>query len=135
MIRLLLIVGVLVIMASACKGVCDSLQFHYGTSFAADFDNRQWWDPAVSWRNKYELGEKQYGERFPGSATVFVFLTDAWHFFQMLEARLQDAAIATLLLLPAALTSRRKVWVLGAVFMVGLFCLRALGFHLTYTLL
>ena len=54
--------------------------------------NRQFWDPLVSWKNKYKtpltpFKPKWYypvlapklEERFPFSSTMLVFLTDAWH--------------------------------------------------------
>ena len=57
--------------------------------------NPQFWNPVESWRNKWKKGfvykveenkeeyswerNPRFGERFPGSSTVFVFLTDAWH--------------------------------------------------------
>ncbi len=44
----------------------------------------KWANPATSWRNKWAEGSTTK-PRFFGSSTFFVFVTDAWHFFQMLS--------------------------------------------------
>lgn len=67
--------------AGLMNGTMDSLQFHFARtpfSDATRFD-QQFWNPAQSWRNKYREGNPQLGERFPGSSSVFVLTTDAWH--------------------------------------------------------
>lgn len=44
-----------------------------------------WWFNQDSWKLKWEGGDPEQGERFFGSSTVFVWTTDAWHFFGMLR--------------------------------------------------
>jgi hypothetical protein len=41
----------------------------------------QWWDKSVSWQNKWRNGDPNQGERFFGSSTAFVGVTDADHCF------------------------------------------------------
>ena len=41
-----------------------------------------WWAGHESWINKYKNGDPDQGPRFPLSTTVFVWVTDGWHFFQ-----------------------------------------------------
>lgn len=62
------------------NGLNQTLQHHYN-SFERRFPNSDpnFWNPDVSWRNKYAGGLPENGERFPGSKTVFVFTTDAFH--------------------------------------------------------
>ena len=60
----------------------DKLQFHYDKSIFKNFKNQQFWDGRISWKNKWKNGDKEQGEKFPGSSTFFVFTTDAWHLFQ-----------------------------------------------------
>lgn len=43
------------------------------------------WFTTQSWQLKWKDGDPENGERFIGSSTVFVLLTDAWHFFGMLR--------------------------------------------------
>jgi hypothetical protein len=44
----------------------------------------------------YRMFDISYKERFPGSATILVSLTDSYHFFQMLFLLLISAAMAIL---------------------------------------
>ncbi len=81
-----ILAGVLCVIAAAvCEGVMDTLQFHYMRSVFHQFSNKTFWDPTISWRNKYRDGDPAAGPRFPGSITVFVGLTDAWHLFKLLR--------------------------------------------------
>lgn len=62
------------------NGLNQTLQHHYNR-FERAFPNADpnFWNPDVSWRNKYAGGLPENGERFPGSKTVFVWTTDAFH--------------------------------------------------------
>lgn len=84
-----LIMAGLILIAGAANAVMDTLQFHYSQSIFPLQPNdkllgkpRSWWDPQQSWRNKYRDGITARGPAFPGSTTVFVWLTDAWHLAQ-----------------------------------------------------
>lgn len=44
--------------------------------------NPLFWDKSQSWKNKWKNGDASQGEKFPGSSTIFVSFTDAWHLFQ-----------------------------------------------------
>jgi hypothetical protein len=61
----------------------DVLQFHYMRSLFKDFKNNIFWDPEISWRNKYKKGDPKEGPKFNGSDTLFVGFTDGWHLFKM----------------------------------------------------
>jgi len=52
-----------------------------------------WWDARDSWRLKYRGGQKALGPRFPGAVTVFVGITDAWHFSNLLTWLCADVAL------------------------------------------
>lgn len=71
----------LIISASISKAVMDKIQFHYSNS-VFNKENPLFWNPKESWKNKWKDRDKSNGERFFGSSTIFVFLTDAWHLFQ-----------------------------------------------------
>ena len=73
---------ILVMLAAICNAVIDVVSFHYAKSVFSKL-NRQWWDPYVSWKNKYvnwdggKRTEKTiWGIKYPTA------LTDAWHFFK-----------------------------------------------------
>jgi hypothetical protein len=67
----------LLIIAGIANALMDYLQFHY-------YSLNQFWNPRLSWRNKYKCGEKKYGAKFPLSTTVLVFITDGWHLMQFI---------------------------------------------------
>ena len=74
------ITGGLVLLGGAAKGFNETLQFHW-KSFHASFPkaNPSWFNPAVSWRNKYENDDPNNKANFPLSTSVLVFLTDQYH--------------------------------------------------------
>jgi len=68
----------LMFISGAGKGTADYLQFHYeGKS--------QFWQPDISWKNKWKNGDPAQGEKFPGSSTLFVCTTDGWHMCNMIH--------------------------------------------------
>lgn len=71
------------IISGMCEAVMDTLQFHYESSYFFKFKNRLFWDPSVSWKNKYKDGDPTNGERFFLSKTLLVGLTDGWHLFKL----------------------------------------------------
>ena len=73
------------IIAGLSEAIMDVLQFHYMKSPFRNFKNNIFWDPEISWRNKYKKGDPSQGPRFLGSKTLFVGLTDAWHLFKTIR--------------------------------------------------
>jgi|2_EtaG_2_1085320.scaffolds.fasta_scaffold02313_2 hypothetical protein len=65
-------------LAGLAEAIMDTVQFHYGKSIFSKFDP-YFWDPSISWKNKYKDGKPEAGPRFQGSTTFFVGLTDGWH--------------------------------------------------------
>lgn len=80
------VTGGLFVLAGSSKGFNETLMFHY-SEFQDAFPgaNRQWFDPSVSWRNKYQNGDPLQGAKFPGSTTVFVAFTDQYHLNNMIH--------------------------------------------------
>ena len=72
--------GSLIMVGGAAKGFNETLSFHY-ERFQKAFPNadHQWFNPSLSWRNKYKNGDPLQGAKFPGSTTVFVLVTDQYH--------------------------------------------------------
>lgn len=66
----------LLIFSAICKAVMDCI--------SQGIWRGQWWNKNYSWRNKWKNGDPEQGEKFFGSSTFLVWLTDGWHFFQML---------------------------------------------------
>lgn len=79
---MLYIILILLLIGGISNAIMDALQFRYSTSIFRNFKNQQWWNPSISWKNKWKNGDNTQGERFWGSSRWFVRFTDAWHFFQ-----------------------------------------------------
>ncbi len=78
----MLIFGLLLIcFAGISEAIMDKIQFHYDKSFFSNKNfNQKFWNPSESWKNKWKEDLKT--EKFLGSSSIFVFLTDAWHLFK-----------------------------------------------------
>lgn len=61
----------------------ELLLFKYHSSFFAGL-NPNFWDPSISWRNKYKKRVPPK-ELFLGSTTVFVMFTDGFHLCKWLS--------------------------------------------------
>lgn len=67
--------GVIVLVAAFAKAIMDACA--HGV-FAGD----PFLDEAVAWKRKWKGGDSKNGEAFPGSSTVFSFVTSGWHLAQ-----------------------------------------------------
>lgn len=73
---------ILLILAGIFNACMDVLRFKFNNSIFSRCKNQQWVNPSLSSQNKWkynELGIWQ-GEKFFGSSTFLVFVTDLWHF-------------------------------------------------------
>ena len=78
---------ILLIFAGFCNAVMDVLKTRYNSSIFASWKHQNWLKPSLSWPNKWKKGDRSKGERFFGSSTFLVWLTDFWHlakFFMLL---------------------------------------------------
>lgn len=78
-----ILVIVLIVIAALSKAVKDTLNFHYGNSIFSKLQPEQWWNPSISWVNKYKSAQ-DLRPKFWGSTTIFVMITDAWHLFDFI---------------------------------------------------
>jgi hypothetical protein len=139
MTRFILPAIICLILAGAANGVMDTLQFHFTSQHVISRESL-YWNPAKSWVLKYELNEEgkplqPLRAAFPGSTTVFSFLTDGWHLMKFLYHGFLRLALI-LVSCAALFTWRIEVpWygVVGA--WIVLAGVQALGFHFTYTII
>jgi hypothetical protein len=77
---------VLVAVLAVLNGVMDMNFNMYGGSIFSDEKrfNPQFWNPGISWQNKWKNGDHAQGEKFFGSSTFLSPLTDSWHLFKCL---------------------------------------------------
>lgn len=75
-----IITNSLVFTAGTAKGFNETLSFHW-KEFHRQFPNAnaKWFNPDVSWRNKYENDDPAAGPDFFLSTTVLVMFTDQYH--------------------------------------------------------
>ena len=79
--------------ASFFDSVLDILDFHFTESYFNKL-NPKFWNPEISWQNKWkDLGTGK--EKFLGSSTIFVFVTDAWHLAKFLMIKCIVFAVIT----------------------------------------
>lgn len=136
---------VFIIISGCANGVMDTLQFHYSESIYAEFKNQQYWNPKISWKNKYKSDVegnllRPLKPKFIGSVTFFVWTTDAWHFFKMIYHSFWKILIAILLTeilifkRSMKLKKRGYVAIYSAIFF-SLYTIQAIGFHFIYTII
>lgn len=76
---------ILLIISAICKAIMDIITYKYDISIFSNLKRfKNWFNPNESWRNKYKDRDPQKGKAFFGSTTFLVWITDAWHFFQMI---------------------------------------------------
>lgn len=79
------IVGILLITASGFfEAIMDITQFHYHKSIFSEM-NPIFWNPEISWKNKYLSQEPSLGPKFIGSTSLFVGITDGWHLSKLIR--------------------------------------------------
>lgn len=85
---------VLLFIAGCAKGFNDGIMFHPEKyKIVSKYPN--FFDKNISWKNKYKGGDVLKGERFWGSSRWFVWTTDAFHLFEMIQ--FQSCIIAAVL--------------------------------------
>jgi hypothetical protein len=67
---------ILVVLSGITKAFMDAAA--HG-KLSGDF-----WNEKEAWKYKWKNGDKSQGEAFPGSSTIFVFVTSGWHLLQMI---------------------------------------------------
>lgn len=70
------------IFAGIFNAYMDVSKERWDTSVFRFIGNEKWMNPAISWKNKWKNdGSGKYTkEKFFGSSTFLVWLTDFWHF-------------------------------------------------------
>ena len=78
-----MISAIFFILAGICNAIMDKILFHWDRSIFKGSKWEWWANPEISYRNKWKNNSNcEGGEKFPGSSTIFVWITDLWHFAQ-----------------------------------------------------
>src|ERR1043165_6775992 len=90
-----LFTGSSMLASGMLDGTTEAISFHYESGFRPRFKNLndQFWNPAVSWTNKYKNGDPCQGEKFRGSTTFFVGSTDAYHMLRGTKRAIDGATL------------------------------------------
>lgn len=79
-------------VSGSMDGMAEEMNYHYPKfKKAFGISNDNFWNPEISWKNKWQNGDPNQGEAFLGSSTIFVSTTDAYH----LTRTLRDVGIFT----------------------------------------
>jgi len=84
---------ILLIFAGINNAIMDVLQFKFNGSIFKRDKRQTWVNPAISSQNKWKYNEFGTGEKFFGSSTFLVFLTDLWHLAKFLMLFFIGAAV------------------------------------------
>lgn len=76
------------ILAAICNALMDVLQFHWQTQKLyfrwIDKVNDQFWNPSISWTNKYIDNDPNKPFKYKGIWGWMSNFLDAWHLFKMI---------------------------------------------------
>jgi len=110
MIITIIIIVLLIIVAGISKSIMDTVDFHFNESIFSTLKKKMWWNESEGWKNKYKDRDPSKGRAFPGSLTWLVWITDSWHFFQMIM--LSSLFISITLSLTICLSLQWYWWIL-----------------------
>lgn len=127
MLLFLLLAILCYFLAGFANGVMDTLVFHYSTSKFSNLDPL-YWNPSLSWRNKYKDQDPAKGPKFWGSTTFLVWVTDGWHLAKMLYLAFQRTSIVLVLV-----SFISWQWWLYLIVWMGISLVQSAGFHLSYS--
>ena len=111
-----------VFVSGGFEGVMDHLQFHYD-------GNNQFWQPDISWKNKYKNGDPSQGKTFRGK--YLVFTTDGWHLMKFGR----NLSLFTGFAIYSGTFQKGKKWYWYAIEGLSYWAINRLGFNVTYNLL
>lgn len=131
-----LLTGSAVLVSGMLDGTKESISFHYqGFKRVFPKANDKFWDPCISWANKYKNNDPAQGQKFYGSTNLFVFTTDAYHALRTSQRAIDGFVVAAYM--NKNCTGRqpfRKRWKSIAKDFLILTAIRCVGFNLTYNL-
>jgi hypothetical protein len=117
-------------VGGAFNGVSDALAHKYSsTVFYKSPANNQFWNPQVSWENKYRDWPIDDRPAYFGSTTFLAWTTDGWHMTK--TGQLKSMQVAMVLYKPEK-EIRKWWWPVADVFVTGVFY--SAGFHLSQSI-
>ena len=133
-----LVTGSSMLASGMLDGTIESINYHYDSGFKTRFPkiNNQFWDPSISWKNKYKDGNYALGPKFTGSTNIFVCTTDAYHMLRTTKRSIDGLTLAYYVNKTCSnKKNRNKKWKNIATDFLVLTAIRCIGFNLTYNVL
>jgi hypothetical protein len=135
-----LITGSSMFVSGALDGTIESISFHYENGFKlrCKHVNDQFWNPAVSWQNKYKNGDCNQGPKFAGSTNMFAFTTDAYHLLRTTKRAVGGLTLAYYVNESCSYqkkATKKQMFKRTLKDFAILTAIRCVGFNLTYSML
>lgn len=117
-----------IFIAGMADGLNQTISFHYA-SFKHVFPKAkdQYWNPAISWMNKYKYNDPTQGPKYLGSTKFLVFTTDGYHMTRFVE----NMFIGTAIVLRVNLYEKKK-WYYYVIEGAGYWLVNRVGFVAVY---
>lgn len=130
----LIFITLLVVLAAICDAIMDTLWHHYGDSVFKNL-NLQFWNPKISWKNKYIDNNPNKGRK-KWKILGFEFnkpvqISDGWHIFKTIKIILLISVI-TLAYFVIPLETSLNIIVKFVILLTGLGVIRNSVFSLFY---
>ncbi len=128
--------GASMLLSGMLDGTLESISYHYQDGFKRVYTtaNDRFWNPEVSWANKYKNGNPKLGPSYFESTDALVFTTDAYHMLR--AARNLVNTFTVVYYLNEKRCSTQKVKLIKVLEdCVLLATIRSIGFYSTYSIL
>lgn len=127
------------LVSGMIDGTIESMTWHYEDGFKPRCPNvnDQFWNPAVSWTNKYKNHDPKQGPKFFGSTNLFVYTTDAYHMLRSTARTINGFTLAFYIhkSVHEKEMSPKQRWLRIGRDLLVLTAIRTAGFHMTYSIL
>lgn len=121
-------------------GTIETINYHYESGFKPRMKNvnDQFWNPAISWKNKYKNGVSTEGPKFYGSTNMFVFTTDAYHLMRTSKRVIDGGTLVYYMndnRCDKKTKTKKERFRKSVIDFAVLTTIRCAGFHLTYSVM
>jgi hypothetical protein len=117
------------LLSGAADGFNQALSFRYDAVDSKLHLPAQFWNPAISWQNKYKGNDIKRGAKFPGSKGPFVFLTDGYHLTRFASNLFNAGAVAI------QFSGQKRKWYYYVIKGISYWTVNRIGFSITYNIL
>jgi len=128
-VKPLIIKSTLLFVSGACDGTSEVLRINYNQFKKVHTKaNDQFWNPNISYTNKWKNGDYKQGEKFFLSSTALVWTTDGYHELRMNR----DVIMITAICIPIGDNKNWKNYLIEA---AAYYFSYTLGFNVMYNLI